>query len=115
MMKGAAPNAQLQVQVFVRRGDRWEWRTVPALPDAYDWINNDDQLLRALVTYTTMAARLLLGHPAKRFRVLVRQVPGGTLMGHYEWATSSESGRLVPASEPWTHWPKAEPETALVA
>ncbi len=107
MGRETAPTAQLQVQVFARRGDRWEWKVLPALPDAYDWINSATQLRRALVTYTTMAARLLLGHPCARFRVLVRNVPGEVLMGHYEWARSGESGRLVPASEPWTHWPEA--------
>lgn len=107
MDRETAPNARLQVQVPVRRRDRWEWRPLPALPDAYDWINSETQLLRALMTYSTMAARLLLGHPGQRFRVLVRNVPGRILMGHYEWMRSGESGRLVPASEPWTNWPEA--------
>lgn len=110
MEHGAAPTARLEVQVFVKRGSRWEWRPVgPYMADAYDYINSEAQLLRALCTYTTMAARLLTGHPAKRFRVLVRAVRDGALIGHYEWAESIESGRLVPASEPWTHWPEAMP------
>ncbi|WP_327304719.1 hypothetical protein OG730_15030 [Streptomyces sp. NBC_01298] len=82
------------------------------MPDTHDYINSGTQLLRALCTYTTMAARLLKGHRTPRFRVLVRAVPSGELIGHYEWAQSAESGKFFPATEPWTHWPADAPTVA---
>ena len=44
-----------------------------------------------------------------------RAVPSGALMGIYEWARSLESGRLVPASEPWTNWPGATAGAVVAA
>lgn len=108
-MEIGAPTARLQVEVYASRNGQGFWRSAgPAFPDADDYINSETQLTRALVTYGTMTARLLFGSPATAFRVLVRSLSSEALIGHCEWRASPDSGRFIPASEPWTHWEPAE-------
>lgn len=94
----------MEIQFYVRRAGRWQWRSAPGFPSADDEPHSEAQLTRSLVTYSTMVAHLISDPKVIRFRVLTRHVPTGHLIGHYEWKRSGESGRLIPACEPWTHW-----------
>ena len=98
-----------RIEIYVRTGpERWGWRTAgPAYPDTPDVVASETQLVRALLAYTAMAARLIAGQ-VERFRMVVHTACTGRLVGHYEWSRSAETGRLVPAAEPWVHWQSAE-------
>ncbi|MFE9569217.1 hypothetical protein ACFYMW_12065 [Streptomyces sp. NPDC006692] len=67
-----------------------------------DQIDSESQLLRAMHSYCALAARLM-SRVVMRFRMVVHSMTGG-LVGHYEWHRSTETGYLIPAAEPWTHW-----------
>ncbi|WP_369376090.1 hypothetical protein [Streptomyces sp. cg36] len=98
------PTITFKLEIFERtESGQWGWVPDPEHPETAEYVYSPTQLLRALVAYATMAARIM-SSKVGRFRMLAYERIRGALVGHYEWGRSSETGRLLPACEPWTHW-----------
>lgn len=100
-----ATQVRMRVEIYVRTGPgRWGWKPLGGeYPETTEYPTSETQLLRALMAYSTMAARLVSG-AVQRFRLVAVSAAAGALVGLYEWARSVETGRLIPAAEPFVHW-----------
>lgn len=67
-----------------------------------DYIRSAQELGRALYVYAATVARVLQrsGKP-RRFRLVAYDLRNGRPVGIHEWTPSRETGRLIPAGEPW--------------
>ncbi|CUW30097.1 hypothetical protein [Streptomyces sp. NPDC056069] len=78
-----------------------------------DYIHSADELGRALYVYAATVARVL--HESKepcRFRLVAYCLKHGHPLGIHEWTVSAETGRLVPAGEPWVVYDEEEERAA---
>ncbi|AEN11011.1 hypothetical protein K373_01918 [Streptomyces sp. DvalAA-21] len=105
----AAASVELRAEVQYDHGNhRWRWSSAGELvPSMREAARTPRDLQVMLTVYGRIAARLLEKDKlVLRARVTAHWLPtGGTAIGSYDWYRSAETGRLIPAQEPWTLWP----------
>lgn len=83
---------------------RRTWEPIPAVPVHRAEVYTESALAAALAIYGTRVAGLLEASGEDTWRITARCLITGAAVGEWTWVRSEETGRWVPAGEPWCVW-----------
>jgi hypothetical protein len=105
------PTVGIHVQVSspMTATNDWHWMPINGCaPHAVELVHTRHELDRVLRSYgPVVAAMVVRASTTPRFRLIVRGLFTGRLLGQYAWEWSPCNGRYEAEPEPWIVWSKA--------